>query len=163
MLTPVQKITANCGYLLHHDARRAATRMEVRFLVIHCSATRSDRAYTAEALERDHRARGFRCTGYHFYIRRDGTLHHPRLLGEEGAHVKGFNRCSVGICYEGGLDPEGRPCDTRTPAQHQALTDLLGILKRIYSDAAIVGHRDLNPHKACPCFDAAQVYGEVCP
>lgn len=87
----------------------------VRFIVIHCSATRCDRPYTAEQLERDHLCRGFRTTGYHFYIRTDGTTTHPRLLGEVGAHVKGLNHCSIGICYEGGLDPDGHPADTRTP------------------------------------------------
>ena len=135
----------------------------IRFLVIHCSATRCNQAYTARQLESDHRARGFRTTGYHFYIRRDGTLHHPRLLGEVGAHAKGFNRCSIGICYEGGLDPQGQPADTRTPQQLQRLLDLLSILKRLYPHALIVGHRDLNPHKACPCFDAAKEYGELTP
>ena len=57
----------------------------VRFIVVHCSATRCNRPYTAEQLERDHRSRGFRTTGYHFYIRTDGTTTHPRLLGEVGA------------------------------------------------------------------------------
>ena len=46
----------------------------VRYIVLHCSATRCDRDYTVEQLLRDHRARGFRTIGYHFYIRRDGTL-----------------------------------------------------------------------------------------
>ena len=133
----------------------------VRFLVVHCSATRSGQVYTAEQLECDHRASGFRTTGYHFYIRRDGTLHHPRLLGEEGAHAKGFNRCSIGICYEGGLNEQGQPADTRTPAQRSRLRDLLLVLKRLYPQALIVGHCDLNPHKACPCFDARREYEGV--
>ena len=56
-----------------------------------------------------------------FYIRTDGTTTHPRLLGEVGAHVKGLNHCSIGICYEGGLDPDGHPADTRTPRQRERL------------------------------------------
>ena len=135
----------------------------ITLIIIHCSATCEDRPFTEQALEAAHRQRGFDGTGYHFYIRRDGTLHHPRLLGEVGAHAKGFNRCSIGICYEGGLDPQGQPADTRTPQQLQRLRDLLSILKRLYPHALIVGHRDLNPHKACPCFDAAKEYGELTP
>ena len=44
----------------------------VRFLVVHCSATRCDCPYTPEQMLRDHKARGFRTVGYHFYVRRDG-------------------------------------------------------------------------------------------
>lgn len=132
----------------------------VRFIVIHCSATRRDQPYTAEQLECDHRARGFRTTGYHFYIRRDGTTTHPRRLGEVGAHVKGLNRCSIGICYEGGLDETGRPADTRTPRQKERLLELLAILRRLYPQAMVIGHNQLSPKipKACPCFDARSEY-----
>ena len=128
----------------------------VRFLVLHCSATRSDRDYPVEQLLRDHRARGFRTVGYHFYLRRDGTLTQHRHLLEVGAHARPYNRCSIGICYEGGLDPQGRPADTRTPEQQAALVGLLRKLHRLFPKAALAGHRDLpgaSP-KACPCFDA---------
>lgn len=74
----------------------------VRFIVIHCSATRCDRDYTVEQLLRDHKVRGFRTIGYHFYIRKNGVVAQHRKLLEVGAHARGFNRCSIGICYEGG-------------------------------------------------------------
>ena len=73
----------------------------VRWLVIHCTATRSDRDYTEEQLLRDHRRRGFRTVGYHFYIRRSGIVTQHRRLLEVGAHCRPYNRCSIGICYEG--------------------------------------------------------------
>ena len=135
----------------------------IRFIVIHCSATRRDRPYPVELLRRDHLARGFREIGYHFYIRTDGTTYHPRLLGEVGAHVKGLNHCSIGVCYEGGLDENGRPADTRTPQQRERLLELLTILKRIYPKALIIGHNQLSPkiRKACPCFDARGEYGDL--
>ena len=84
----------------------------VRFLVIHCSATKASRNYTAKQLIRDHKARGMRTGGYHFYFRKDGTQVQFRKLLEVGAHARPYNRCSIGICYEGGLDDEGRPMDT---------------------------------------------------
>ena len=40
----------------------------VKFLVLHCSATRCNQDYSVEQLRRDHKARGFRDIGYHFYI-----------------------------------------------------------------------------------------------
>ena len=61
---------------------------------------------------------------------------------------------AIGICYEGGLDKNGKPADTRTPAQNQALYSLLESLCLSYPDAEILGHRDLpNVHKDCPSFD----------
>ena len=131
----------------------------VRFIVIHCSATRRDQDYPVEQLLHDHKARGFRTIGYHFYIRQDGTLTRHRQLLEVGAHARGFNRCSIAVCYEGGLDELGKPADTRTPQQKQALRELLEKLHRLFPDALIVGHRDLpGVHKACPCFDVRWEY-----
>ncbi len=125
----------------------------VRFIVIHCSATRCDRDYTVEQLLRDHKIRGFRTVGYHFYIRKDGTLTQHRRLLEVGAHARGYNRCSVGICYEGGLDEYGKSCDTRTVEQKIRLEKLLWKLHRLFPNALIVGHRELpGVKKDCPCF-----------
>lgn len=133
----------------------------VRYLVIHCSATRCDRDYTAEQLLRDHKARGFRTVGYHFYIRRDGSVTQHRKLLEVGAHCRPWNRCSIGICYEGGLDEQGRPADTRTPEQTEQLILLLMRLVKLFPDTRIRGHRDMpgSIPKACPCFDAERVFG----
>lgn len=126
----------------------------VRFIVIHCSATRSDRDYTVEQLLRDHKVRGFRTIGYHFYIRKSGFVTRHRKLLKVGAHARGVNRCSIGICYEGGLDISGKPADTRAPLQKEALLELLWKLHRIFPNALIVGHRELpGVKKACPCFD----------
>lgn len=133
----------------------------VRFLVLHCSATRCDKDYSVEQLRHDHRSRGFYDIGYHFYVRKDGTLTQHRFLLEVGAHARPYNRCSIGICYEGGLDEQGRPANTLTAAQRQCIADLLTILRRLFPKAKVVGHRDLpgTTPKACPCFDAEKVFG----
>lgn len=125
----------------------------VRFIVIHCSATRCDRDYPVEQLLRDHKARGFRTIGYHFYIRRSGSVTQHRKLLDVGAHIRGLNRCSIGVCYEGGLDVSGIPADTRTPEQKAQLEELLWKLHKVFPKALIVGHRELpGVEKACPCF-----------
>ena len=133
---------------------------EVRLLVIHCSATRYDRDFPVEALRSSHKERGFADIGYHFYITRDGELHRCRPVNQIGAHAAGWNDKSIGICYEGGLDEQGRPADTRTYAQRCTLTDLLRQLRRDYPEARILGHYQLSPYirKACPCFDAREEY-----
>ena len=136
---------------------------EVKLLVVHCSATRCNKNFSVEALRRCHLARGFASIGYHFYITRDGEVHICRPVHQIGAHATGWNDKSIGICYEGGLDGKGLPRDTRTPAQKAALTQLLQELGRHFPAALTVGHRDLNPQKACPSFDAAKEYKKDAP
>ena len=97
-------------------------------------------------------------------IQRDGQLHIGRPEEMVGAHAKRYNHRSVGICYEGGLDENGRPANTRTAAQKHALHALLRSLKTDYPDMVIVGHRDLPwVKKVCPCFDAASEYQDIQP
>ena len=145
---------------------------KINLIVLHCSATRETAEYTPEQLERDHRAQGFLTAGYNYYIRRSGKvvpMRPPELIP---AHVKGFNRFSLGVCYEGGLDASGRPKDTRTEDQKAAIRMLLMLLLDKYPGCRICGHRDLSPDrngdgwispdewlKACPCFNAEEEYG----
>ena len=132
---------------------------KINLIVIHCSATRCDRSFPLEAVIACHRARGFATVGYHYYVTRDGTVHSGRPLYQEGAHATGYNRHSIGVCYEGGLNAQGVPADTRTAAQKDTLLKLMNRLKTDYADARIIGHRDLpDVHKDCPCFDAEREY-----
>ncbi len=105
----------------------------------------------------------FRGIGYHFYVRKDGKMSQHRMLLEVGAHCVPYNRCSIGICYEGGLDEQGSPCNTMTAAQKERITDLLANLHKLFPKAKIVGHRDLpgTTPKACPCLDAHKVFGWI--
>ncbi|MCM1030888.1 MAG: N-acetylmuramoyl-L-alanine amidase [Oscillibacter sp.] len=131
----------------------------VRFLVIHCSATPADRDYTVEQMLHDHKMRGFRTIGYHFYIRRNGVVSRHRGLLEVGAHARGYNRCSIGICYEGGLNADGKPADTRTKEQKTALLELLWKLHKLFPQAIIAGHCELpGTKKACPGFYPSYEY-----
>ena len=138
---------------------------KINLIVIHCSATREDRTLTPDDLEISHRRRGFNGIGYHYYIRKDGTVILTRELERIGAHVRGFNRESIGVCYEGGLNCRGCPADTRTPEQRASLHLLVHQLLERFPGSRVCGHRDLSPDlngngeiepeewvKACPCF-----------
>lgn len=130
----------------------------IELIVVHCSATRENQAFPVDALIRCHLDR-FGYTAYHYYVQRNGRVFQTRNEQLPGAHARGYNAHSIGVCYEGGLDAEGRVADTRTPCQRKALARLLHSLKRTYPDASIVGHRDLpDVHKACPSFDATKEY-----
>ena len=120
-------------------------------IIIHCSATIEGKDYTVADIDRWHRARGFRKIGYHYVIYRDGTIHAGRPISETGAHCVGHNAHSIGICYIGGLSKEGKPKDTRTPEQREAMRSLIKQLKQKFPEASMHGHREFAS-KACPCF-----------
>jgi N-acetylmuramoyl-L-alanine amidase len=141
---------------------------DIDLIVIHCSATKEGQDVTIEEIAKWHRARGFKRIGYHYVVKLDGTVEIGRGLHEVGAHAQGHNASSIGICYVGGLDKNGKPKDTRTTPQRQALRDLVQGLVCRWPDARVCGHRDLSPDlngngkvdphewlKACPCFDVA--------
>ncbi|MCD8165543.1 MAG: N-acetylmuramoyl-L-alanine amidase, partial [Bacteroides sp.] len=86
----------------------------------------------------------------------------------KGIHAKGYDDQSIGICYEGGLDEEGKPCDTRTCWQKHSLKVLIKALLMDYPDCRIVGHRDIMEDVAelqdeyclreCPCFEVSEEF-----
>lgn len=142
---------------------------KINYIVVHCSATREDCRLTVESLRREHLRRGFGGIGYHYYIRRDGEVVSTRPVGQVGAHARGYNKYSIGLCYEGGLAADGSPKDTRTPEQRAALRLLVSRLLHRFPNARLCGHRDLSPDldgngvadadewlKVCPCFDVAR-------
>ena len=74
---------------------------KIDLIVIHCSATRAGKNYTAADIDRWHRERGFSMIGYHFVVLRNGTVETGRPLTQPGAHCKGHNSTSIGVCYIG--------------------------------------------------------------
>lgn len=142
-------------------------------IIIHCSATRAGQDLRAKDIDRMHKQRGFCQIGYNFVIDLDGTVENGRPLSMDGAHcnTKGFsgvsyNKHSIGICYIGGLDANGKANDTRTDEQKVSLRNLIAKLCKEYDIIEVLGHRDTSPDlddsgevepaeyiKACPCFD----------
>ncbi len=151
----------------HHGrggrSRRERVMRNVTLIVVHCSANRAGSALRLRDIDRYHRSLGWKGCGYHFVIPADGAVEEGRPLSQVGSHCRGHNSHSIGVCYVGGLDAQGNPADTRTPAQRVALRKLLERLHRKYPKAVIVGHRDLDGHKACPCFDVVREYRDLEP
>lgn len=133
---------------------------KINLIIIHCTATVEGHDYTVSTIDSWHRQRGFDCIGYHYVIYRDGTVHTGRSIYKVGAHCKGYNANSIGVCYVGGVGKDGNPKDTRTPQQRDALVNLLMRLKRQFPNAVIRGHRDFAA-KACPSFDATTEYADI--
>ena len=128
---------------------------QMKYIVVHCAATRPSMDIGAEEITRWHRERKFLTIGYHYVIRRNGTVETGRPLGSVGAHVEGHNSVSVGICLVGGVKEDGKTAENNfTKEQFKALETLLKQVKKAYPKAEIVGHHDLDKGKACPSFPA---------
>lgn len=135
---------------------------DIEYIVIHCSATMPSMDVPIERVKKWHLQRGWSDIGYHYYITRDGEIHKGRKLSTIGAHVRGYNKNSIGICYEGGINESGEPEDNRTPEQKKSLLKVVEILKFVFSGAIVQGHRDFpNVNKACPSFDAKFEYKDI--
>lgn len=129
-------------------------------IIIHCTATPAGRMVTVKDVDAWHRQRGFQGIGYHYLIGLNGEIWRGRPIEAIGAHTLGQNAKSIGVCYVGGLDLNGKSSDTRTPAQKSTLVKLLKSLKVQFPKATIHGHREFAK-KACPCFDAKTEYRNI--
>lgn len=130
-------------------------RLQTNSIVVHCSATPEGREVSVAEITEWHKARGFNTIGYHYVIHLDGTIDKGREEDQVGAHVQGYNLYSIGICLVGGVNANNRKIAkaTYTEAQYKALKELLTTLVEKYPLAKILGHRDLDAGKACPCFN----------
>lgn len=137
----------------------------VSFIAIHCSATpASSMNIDAAEIRRWHRKLGWRDIGYHYVIKRDGTVEKGRADNIPGAHEPRINSCSLAICLIGGSPPVGSPAQRKglgennyTPDQWASLEKLVRTLHAKHPRAAIIGHRDVEGvRKACPSFDVKE-------
>ena len=101
---------------------------------------------TAQDVHRWHLSNGWAGIGYHFFVRKDGSIYRGRPLWALGAHVQGMNDRSIGICAEGDYHNKDK---VMPEAQKKAIKELLKHLKGIYPDAEIVGHREIGDSN-CP-------------
>ena len=93
----------------------------IKYIVVHATATKENQNFTAQDIDRWHKKRGWSGIGYHYVIDIYGNEEKGRPEWKIGAHVKGFNRNSIGVAYVGGLDQNLAPKDTRNLAQKEAL------------------------------------------
>ena len=144
-------------------------------IVIHGAWTKPGVDSDVKEIRSWHRDRGFSDIGYHYVIRRDGTLEEGRPIEKAGAHVKGHNQDTIGVCLVGGRDDEGQ--HTRgleefakqevlwefnyTMAQMETLRTIVKKLQAEHRVADVRGHRDYpGVTKRCPGFDVRAYFSE---
>tara|TARA_R110001606_G_scaffold70539_1_gene161249 strand:- start:18 stop:443 length:426 start_codon:yes stop_codon:yes gene_type:complete len=129
-------------------------------IIVHCTATREGATVSLDTVRRWHLERGWSDIGYHYLILLDGTIERGRPEHTQGAHVRGYNKNSIGVSYVGGLDRNLSPKDTRTQDQKDSLHNLLSNLMASYEDATLHGHNEFS-NKACPSFNVSKEYDYI--
>jgi len=145
---------------------RSATR-DISETVIHWSATYLDQDIGSEEIHGWHRQRGFSGIGYHYVIRRDGTIERGRPINITGAHAKanGHNNLSIGVCLVGGYTvpsavglrnpPAGS--ESFTEAQTKTMNEFLNTFYKVFPGGQVFGHNDTDPNnKIDPGFDVSK-------
>ena len=117
-----------------------AKRNSTKYIILHHRAGNGD----AESIHNLHLSWGWTGFGYHFYVRKDGSVYRGRPIEMVGAHCKGQNSYSVGICFEGNFENE-----KMSEAQKKAGKELVAYIKRIYPNAEVKRHKDFDS-TACP-------------
>lgn len=129
-------------------------RKKTDLLVVHCAAT-EEQDFGAKEIDVWHRQRGFVSIGYHYVIRRDGSVERGRPQDAQGAHAVNFNHRSVGICMMGGGAAKEK--NNFLPNQFMTLEALIKAAQKDYEGLHILGHRDLpNVAKWCPSFQVSE-------
>ena len=118
-------------------ARRSATR---RIILHHAAAV----TCTPQQVHQWHLANGWSGIGYHFFVRKDGSVYRGRPEDTVGAHAGNNNYDSIGVCFEGSFDREEMPA-----AQKQAGMELVAYLKQKYGISTVQRHSDVNA-TGCP-------------
>ncbi len=147
-------------------------RDQTEYIVVHWAVSPADPKYDIEDIRLWHREQGYISIGYHFVIPTNGDIQEGEDPRRWGAHVRGYNDVSVGICLIGGLADAGGEAGEYmavnfTDAQLANLKGLLDRLQLDYPDAKVVGHHNLDPEGKpfCPGFDVHTFArsGLVCP
>lgn len=124
-----------------------SNRGKTDYIVLHHSAGHG----TPQSIHAEHLRAGYVGIGYHFYIRKDGSVYRGRPINVTGAHCLGYNSKSVGVCFEGNFENE-----EMTEKQKESGKELLEYLKKLYPKAYVKRHKDLNA-TLCPgknfCFE----------
>ena len=128
-------------------------REKTDIIVIHCTQTPSNMDIDVEKVTQWHKERGFDTIGYHYLIKRDGTLQVGRDEDVVGAHAVAVNGTSIGVALAGGGTPSMGWENNFAPVQFQTLKSILMKLKDKYDIQKIVGHYQVDDGKECPSFD----------
>lgn len=118
-----------------------ATRVKTERIILHHAAASQ---CSVDDIDRWHKQKGYSCIGYHFFIKKNGTIYRGRQENAVGAHAYQNNYNSVGVCFEGDFEKE-----YMTDAQVESAKELVAYLKNKYNISKVQKHKDVN-NTSCP-------------
>lgn len=135
---------------------------DINRIIIHCSATPEGRDIDAATIK-DWHVNGNKWSdiGYHYVIKLDGTIESGRPLDIAGAHVKGHNADSIGICYIGGADADMNPKDTLNECQEESMRELIFSLRMVWDKHLTLHGHNEYASKACPSFKVSEKFADI--
>lgn len=125
-------------------------RRSIHKVYLHCSASDNPKHDNVATMDRWHKQRGWSGVGYHFFIRKNGTIERGRDINKTPAAQGGHNRGTIAICLHGLAKSKF------TKAQFDALTNLCGQIGAAYPHSTFHGHCEVSA-KTCPVFDYRKV------
>lgn len=126
-------------------------------IILHCSATKEGAHIDVSTIRRWHKEFGWKDCGYHFVIYLDGSINIGRPIDQVGAHTKGHNKESIGVCYVGGIGLDDKPKDTMNEKQELGLFELIYSIRTMFGWMPLSGHNEYA-NKACPSFNVPEKY-----
>lgn len=135
---------------------------DIKRIIIHCSATPPDMDIGVKEIREWHmKGNGWRDIGYHYVIRLNGEIESGRSIDEVGAHTKGHNADSIGICYIGGVGKNNKPKDTMYKCQEDSMRELIFSLRVVADEELTIhGHNEFSD-KACPSFKVSKKFKDI--
>lgn len=129
------------------DFRSLTNRSRTDAVIIHHIGN-TDADVSAETVHQWHLANGWSGIGYHFLIRKDGTIEQGRPMGTIGAHCYGQNNHTIGINIVGNFEI-AEPTDAQMDSAQRLVAAVCRYYGILPGPRTIFGHRDYNA-TACP-------------
>lgn len=139
---------------------------EVTEVVVHWTETPTNKNIGAEELNKIHLESGLKGIGYHYVIRRDGSLQRGRPINIQGDHalLNNHDERSIGIVFVGGINaPSGTPnlenfisVQSLTRSQFNTFDHFCRSFYSRFPGGQILGHNDIDSFENDPGFNVIE-------
>lgn len=139
---------------------------EVTEVVVHWTETPTNKNIGSEELNKIHLESGLKGIGYHYVIRRDGSLQRGRPVNIQGEHtlINNHDERSIGVAFVGGINvPSGTPnlenfvsAQSLTRSQFNTFDHFCRSFYARFPGGQILGHNDLDPIENDPGFNVRE-------
>ena len=136
-------------------------RREITEVVCHWTETPTNKNIGSEEINNLHVDQGLNGIGYHYMIRRDGSIQRGRPVNIEGEHAINHNQRSIAVCFVGGINVPSETINltqyisssSLTRSQFNSFDHFCRAFYNVWPGGQIVGHSDIDTLTNDPGFD----------